>query len=79
MNTIHIHEILDIIYSSGKTFTISSLKEEVQNIYGEDVLFMSCSDHHFGIEDMVHFMLSRGKIDIKGETIFPAGDSFCEH
>jgi len=79
MNTIHIHEVLDIIYFSGKSFTIRSLKEEVQKIYGEDVHFMSCVDDHFGMEDMVNFMLNRGKIEVKGEQIYPAGASFCEH
>ncbi len=79
MNTIHIHEVLDIIYSSNQSFTIDSLKEEVQRIYGEDVHFMSCADHRFGIEGMVDFMHSRGKIEIQGEQIFPAGASFCDH
>lgn len=79
MNTIHIHEVLDIIYSSNHSFTIESLKEEVQRIYGEDVNFMSCADHRFGIEGMVDFMHSRGKIEIQGEQIYPAGASFCDH
>ncbi|MBR9998185.1 MAG: DUF2492 family protein [Cyclobacteriaceae bacterium] len=79
MKTIHIHDILDLIYSSGKTFTIDSLKEEVQHIYGKDVHFNSCADHRFGVEGMIDFMLSRGKIDVHGDRIYPAGASYCDH
>lgn len=79
MNTIHIHEILDIIYSSNNAFTIDTLKKEVQRIYGQDVHFTSCADQRFGIEEMVNFMHSRGKIEIEGDQIFPAGASFCDH
>lgn len=79
MNTIHIHDILDIIYNSGKEYTIDSLKEEVINRYGNDINFMTCSDHKFGIEGMIDFMCSRGKIEVHGEKIFPAGASWCDH
>lgn len=77
MNTIHIHEILDIIYSSERAFTIGSLEEEVRRIYGNDVHFKSCADQRFGIKEMVDFMYSRGKIEIKDDRIFPAGASYC--
>ncbi len=79
MDSIHIHEILEIIYTSGKSFTIDTLKEEVQKKYGEDVHFNSCADHRFGIEEMVNFMHNRGKIEIHGDRIYPAGTSFCDH
>jgi hypothetical protein len=28
---------------------------------------------------MVDFMLSRGKIDIHGDRIYPAGATYCDH
>lgn len=79
MNTIHIHEVLDIIYNSGKSFTIDSLKEEVMNSYGDDVHFVSCADHKFGIEGMVDFMHERGKIVLEEDRIFPVGSTKCDH
>jgi probable metal-binding protein len=78
MQIIHIHEILDMIYSSGKIYTVSSLKEEVQKKYGSHIHFVSCADHRFDMEDMVNFMLERGKIEVKGDMIFPAGASYCK-
>lgn len=79
MKTIHIHDILDMIYTSGKSYTIDSLLDEVKNIYGKDVSFNSCSDNRFGLEEMIGFMQSRGKIEVKGDRIYPAGASYCDH
>jgi len=79
MNTIHIHDILDLIYSSRKSYTIDSLKEDVKKIYGEKVHFNSCADHRFGVEEMVEFMHNRGKIEVHGDRIYPAGATYCDH
>jgi probable metal-binding protein len=79
MKTIHIHDILDLIYTSGNTFTIDSLKDEVMKLYGRDVHFNSCADHRFGVEGMIEFMVSRGKINIQDDRIYPAGATYCDH
>ena len=79
MKTIHIHDILDMIYSSGKSYTIDSLLEEVKEIYGKDVCFNSCSDHRFGLQEMIGFMQDRGKIEVLGDRIYPAGATYCDH
>ena len=78
MSVIHIHEVLDIIYNSEKVYTIEELNKEVIENYGEDISITSCSDHEFEINDMVNFMLERGKIEMQGDKIYPIGNS-CNH
>jgi probable metal-binding protein len=78
MGLLHIHEVLDIIYNSDKIFTIEELKQEVINIFGDDISFTSCADHEFEINDMVDFMLQRGKIQLQGDKIYPYGEA-CGH
>ena len=78
METIHIHDVLDIIYSSERLYTIDQLKEEVTARFGENINVTSCSENDFGIAEMVNFMLQRRKITLDGDLIIPAGHS-CSH
>ena len=78
MGLLHIHEVLNIIYNSDKVFTIDELKQEVINNVGEDISFTSCSENEFEINDMIDFMLLRGKIQLEGDKIYPFGEA-CNH
>lgn len=78
METIHIHDVLDIIYSADRLYTIDQLKEEVVSRFGEDISMTSCSENEFGIAEMVNFMLQRRKITLDGDLIIPIGHS-CSH
>jgi probable metal-binding protein len=78
MSVLHIHEVLGIIYNSDKIFTIEELKKEVINSYGDNIIFTSCADNEFEIEDMIDFMLQRGKIQVQGNKIYPYGEA-CNH
>jgi probable metal-binding protein len=78
MGLLHIHEVLNIIYNSDKNFTIEELKREVIKNFGEDISFTSCSENELEINDMVDFMLQRGKIQLEGNKIYPFGKA-CNH
>jgi len=78
MGVLHIHEVLNIIYGSDKIYTIEELKQEVLDSFGEDVNFTSCSDNRFFIDDMIDFMVQRGKIQVQGDKIYPFGEA-CNH
>ena len=78
MGLLHIHEVLNIIYNSDKIFTIEELKQEVIHNFGDDISFTSCSEKEFEINEMVDFMLQRGKIQLQGDKIYPYGEA-CNH
>jgi probable metal-binding protein len=78
MGFLHIHDVLDIIYGSDRIYTIEELEQEVLNKYGEDIRLTSCSENQFGISEMVDFMVSRDKIQLKDNRIYPIGES-CGH
>lgn len=78
MSLLHIHEVLNLIYSSDKIYTIDELKAEVVRNFGENVSFTSCAENEFEIDDMVHFMQQRGKIRVEDGKIYPFGEA-CNH
>lgn len=78
MGLLHIHEVLNLIYSSNKIYTVDELKQEIIRNFGEDVYFTSCSENEFDIESMVDFMEQRGKILVQDNKIYPFGEA-CNH
>jgi probable metal-binding protein len=79
MNKIrHIHEVLEIIYGAEKKYTTTSLIKELQEIFGEEVNFTSCSDNVFPLTGVISFLLSRNKIRLDEDVIIPLTPA-CSH
>lgn len=77
-NIRHIHEVLELLYTSNRTYTISELTGSLQNSFGDDVNFVSCADHQFGLGDVVSFLLSKNKIRLEEDLIIPLTPA-CSH
>lgn len=79
MNNIrHIHEVLEILYGTEKKYTTSSLMAELEETFGAEVNFTSCSDNVFALDSVVSFLLSRNKIRLEGNVIIPLTPA-CSH
>lgn len=79
MNNIrHIHDVLEMIYGTEKKYTIEELTEQLQNTFGTDVKFTSCSENVFALNEVVSFLLSRNKIRLEDGVIIPLTPA-CSH
>jgi probable metal-binding protein len=78
-NEVHIHEIMNFMIESGKTYTESSLKEEIHQRYGADVTFCSCSMQGLSAEQAIEFMAMRGKFVARDQGFFMPGANACSH
>ena len=67
----HIHEILDLIFQSDKTFHLDSFESEIKRLFGEDCTFTSCADNEMSTAEVTNFLLQRGKIKIEEGKIIP--------
>lgn len=77
-NLRHIHEVLEMIFTSKSMFTTTELEQKLHSYYGEDVFFTSCADHIFRIDGVVPFLLDKGKITLDGNKIIPVTQA-CNH
>lgn len=77
-NTRHIHDVLQLLFSSEKEYTVEGLYEELRLKFGEDAQFSNCAENVFPITEVVPFILSRGKIRMEGNTIVPLTPG-CSH
>lgn len=57
----HVHEILEMINSNNKTYSIVELQNAVMSHFSEDVLFYSCSIEDMNVVQAVDFLVQRGK------------------
>lgn len=77
-NIHHIHEVLQLIFSSQKNYTIEGLLGELKSQFGDDVHFTSCSDNVFPIQEVIPFLLGREKIRLSENTVIPLTPA-CSH
>jgi len=77
-NLRHIHDVLELLFTSDKKFTVAGLEAELETTFGVDVQFANCADHLFGIDEVVPFILSKKKIRLEGDTIVPLVPG-CSH
>lgn len=77
-NIRHIHEVLELLFTAEKTYTVKALYSELKASFGNDVQFANCADNVFPIQEVVPFLLSRNKIRLEKNTIIPLTPA-CSH
>ncbi len=73
----HIHEVLDLLAQNNR-YSVSELIDDISENFGEDVCFTSCAGHEFGIDQVLSFLMAKGKIKIEGDQVVPIR-LVCDH
>ncbi len=78
-NQTHGHDVLDLMIASGATYTRASLAAAIQEKFGPEVRYHTCSADDMTAEQLIEFLISRGKFlgDETGFTV--ATDRVCQH
>lgn len=79
METLHAHQVLNILNEHGKDVTVTELQELITAKHGTDVSFGSCSTSGMLLDDLISFFVSRGKIAFDGETVSMSAGCGCGH
>lgn len=79
MNQIHGHEVLEMMLTSGKTYTKQSLAVDIINKFGANARFYTCSAENMTAEELVEFLDVRGKLVPQGEGFQTSADRMCRH
>jgi probable metal-binding protein len=59
--SVHGHEIIHLVNDAATPFTRASLRDEVAARFGPDVRFHTCSTDSMTLDELLHFLISRGK------------------
>ena len=66
-----INEVLGLLFNAEKEYTVKKLYNELMGLFGEDIHFSNSAGNVFPIQEVVPFLLGRGKIRLSENTIIP--------
>lgn len=78
-NSIHGHEVIQMMVESGRTFTEATLCDAIVEKFGPDARFHTCSAEGLSPQGLIEFLGVRGKLmAVPGGFVFGAGKP-CGH
>lgn len=71
--------MLQMMLTSGKTYSKASLAEEISKTFGPEARFYTCSAEDLTAGQLVEFLEARGKFIPQGEGIQTSAHLICRH
>ena len=62
-DSIHAHEILRLIASTAPARDVQDLREQLAECFGLEARFHTCSRSGMSLDDLLIFLLERGKVE----------------
>ena len=78
-SSIHGHEVMRMMVESGKQYSRESLKEEIENTFGLDACFHTCSALNMNADDLIDFLDARGKFMNMQDGFTTDQSKICNH
>ncbi|HGH3371228.1 TPA: YecH family metal-binding protein [Kluyvera cryocrescens] len=79
MDSIHGHEVLNMMLVSGEQYSMESLEAAIHARFGEQARFHTCSAENMSAAELVAFLHKKGKF-IPQESGFNTAESkICRH
>ena len=77
--SIHGHEVMEMMLEEGGHFTRASLKEAIEARFGADARFHTCSASEMDVEVLIDFLAKRGKFIESAQGFQTRADKICNH
>lgn len=78
-NSIHGHEVLDFMATSGITYTRATLATAIATRFGADARFHTCAAEGMTAADLIEFLVARGKFRGTEEGLTVDAEHVCDH
>lgn len=79
MDSIHGHEVLNMMIASGEQYSVESLEAAIVDRFGAQARFHTCSAQDMSAGELVTFLQNKGKF-IPAESGFTTAESkICRH
>mgnify|MGYP001377236262 FL=1 len=79
MSSIHGHEVLQMMIKSNKCYTKASLISEIEQQFGVDARFHTCSKEAMTAQALVDFRESKGKFVPLSDGFTTEEAKICHH
>ena len=78
-NSIHGHDVMQMMLELGGTFTRESLKLAIDERFGASARFHTCSAQDMDAETLIEFLHQRGKFVEDGDGFNTEAERICNH
>ncbi|MEH0834997.1 YecH family protein [Pectobacterium cacticida] len=79
MSSIHGHEVLQMMLSSGESFTTEQLISTIEARFGQNARFHTCSADNMTATTLVQFLSERGKFIPHESGFTTSASKICRH
>lgn len=79
MQSIHGHEVLQMMISSGESYTVATLEAAIIDRFGKEVRFHTCSAENLSAAELVAFLQKKGKFIAAEEGFNTHESKICRH
>lgn len=79
MSSIHGHEVLNMMIDSGESFSTASLITAIEQRFGAEARFHTCSQQDLTAAQLVDFLASRGKFIPSDNGFNTHSSKICQH
>lgn len=79
MDSIHGHEVLNMMIESGEQYSNASLEAAITARFGEGARFHTCSASDMTAAELVGFLAAKGKFIAKDDGFSTHESKICRH
>jgi probable metal-binding protein len=79
MSSVHGHQVLEMMIASGESFTTESLISYINQTFGSETRYHTCSASEMDARQLVDFLASRGKFIPAEDGFTTHSDKICQH
>ena len=78
-DSFHGHEVVQMMLQTGKHYTRATLQKEIEEIFGKDATFYTCSAFNMTADELIDFLDARGKILPMDDGFTTDPSKICNH
>ncbi|PJC88206.1 DUF2492 domain-containing protein [Vibrio sp. HA2012] len=75
--SIHGHKVMNLLAAADKVLSKSELLEEIRRTFGYDAVYHTCSAEGLSAEDLIDFLLNKGKFIESDTGLTMPADNRC--
>jgi probable metal-binding protein len=76
---IHGHEVMQMMLELDQSFTRESLRQAIQDRFGGEARFFTCSAENMTPDELIDFLAERGKFVERDRGFNTQADMICNH
>lgn len=76
---IHGHEVMQMMVELDRSFTRDTLREAIEERFGKEARFFTCSANHMTADQLIDFLAAKGKFVERDSGFSTAAEHICQH